>query len=735
MEDSRIWHVMAAFERASGASGGAMVRQGAAKPRRRVSGPGGRVARMSEGLKSIDRAELEAVDWAGLRHNYGTAEDVPDLLRRCAGPDPDDAEDAAFDLLNHLYHQGGWVCPAAPAALPFVLRLAAAPQVTPRRTLLELVGRLAAEAGRVEARFLDVHWSAAWERHLPDVLALLADPEPEIRRAAADVIGVCADPGEGALPALLSRWHAENDPVTRLDLVLALGNAIRRGPAGAPSDEASPRTGEAATPSDGAATLLEALLAAPEPQLRLAAVLALGDRTRASATAPAEGWLEIALGALRDPSVELWRRTSAADCGVRGMHQWTASLFDDASPAFALGLMTDHSDEEQRVGGLEQAARVLSRWRSPVDALLPGVVARLDDPAAEVRYRAAELLACLGPAAAAHAGEVAALLDDTGVRATRGGEAVADAAVWALARMNDPRCLPRLTDHVAGARPGFASAGAYYGGSANSFHHPALPALHEVLVRLPDHTEALLPAIRDRLDPTEDPRSLSRFGEVLAAWGPAAESAVPRLLVLLADDERWTAAATALAGIGGAGRAGREALLTRSHTGGPDAELAAWAYWRVGGEPGPALDVLGPAVTNEDRATHTALSRLADLGPHAAGYADRLRELTAAREPWVRTQAAHALWAVTGGDTEAAVPALLEVVRELPTGTYLPVMLPAVRHLARMGRAARPAARLLQDLPADDRRLYYFGGWRGFTEDEAVRMAVDELLAGCSGAQ
>ncbi|MFF7837429.1 hypothetical protein ACFZC6_01115 [Streptomyces ossamyceticus] len=463
-------------------------------------------------------------------------------------------------------------------------------------------------------------------------------------------------------------------------------------------------------------------------------MLALGDRARASATAPAEGRLEIALGALRDPSVELWRRTSAADCGVRGMHRWTASLFDDASPAFALGLMADHPDEEQRVGGLEQAARVLSRRRSPVDALLPGVVARLDDPAAEVRYRAAELLACLGPAAAAHADDVAALLDDTGVRATRGGEAVADAAVWALARMNDPRCLPRLTGHVAGTRPGFASAGAYYGGSANSFHHPALPALHEVLVRLPDHTEALLPAIRDRLDPTEDPRNLRRFGEVLAAWGPTAESAVPRLLVLLADDERWTAAATALAGIGGAGRPGREALLTRSRTGGPDAELAAWAYWRVGGEPGPALDVLGPAVTNEDRATHTALSRLADLGAHAAGYADRLRELTATREPWVRTQAAHALWAVTGGDTETAVPALMETVRKLPTGPYLPVMLPAVRHLARMGEAAVPAARLLQDLPADDRRVHYFGCWRGFTEDEAVRTAVDELLAGVAGA-
>lgn len=62
------------------------------------------------------RAGLEDVGWAGLRHNYGTAEDVPGLLRRCAGTDRADVDTAAFDLENVLFHQGGWICPAAPAA-------------------------------------------------------------------------------------------------------------------------------------------------------------------------------------------------------------------------------------------------------------------------------------------------------------------------------------------------------------------------------------------------------------------------------------------------------------------------------------------------------------------------------------------------------------------------------------------------------------------------------------------
>ncbi|WP_073950477.1 hypothetical protein [Streptomyces kebangsaanensis] len=650
---------------------------------------------------------LEAVDWAVLEHNYGSAEDVPGLLYRCAGPNPDDAEEAAFELLNLLFHQGGWICSAVPAALPFLLRLAAVPEVPSRRVVLDLVARLAAEAGKVAERFLDPGWSSAWERVLPEVLALLTDPEPGIRRAAADVAGVCAGPGELLLPALLRCWRAESDPVTRLDLVVALGRVVRREPAGDRSDEVG--------------VLLRALLGSPEPQLRLAAVHALahGDPSLAARR------LGLVLDAVRDPSVESWQHTSSVESGVRGVQHWTAALFTGASPDFVLGLLADHPDEEQRIGALAQAGGLLSQWRSPADALLPTVVARLDDPVAEVRYRAAELLACLGPSAAAHADAVAGLLGDTAARATRRGETVAEAALWALARMNDPRCVPGLTERMAADRSGFAAATAYYGGR-DAFHTPVLPALHEVLVRLPDHAEPLLPAIRDRLGTATDVRLFNHLCEVLAAWGPAAKAAVPQLLDLLKDDQRWTSAATALAGIGVAGNGGRELLLARSTAQGADAELAAWAYWRVGGEPGPALKVLGHAVT-EGRFPHPALRKLADLGPHAAGFADQLRTLTRASDDWTRVEAAHALWTATG-DTEGAVPALLEVVKDLADGTYLPVMLPAVRYLTRMGHAARPAVRPLRDLPASDRRLHYFGGWRAFAEDESIRSAVDDLL-------
>ena len=101
--------------------------------------------------------------------------------------------------------------------------------------------------------------------------------------------------------------------------------------------------------------------------------------------------------------------------------------------------------------------------------------------------------------------------------------------------------------------------------------------------------------------------------------------------------------------------------------------------------------------------------------------------MTADPDPWTRVEAAHALWAATG-DTETTVPVLTAVVRDLAEGTYLPVMLPAVRHLARIGHAARPAAALLRGVPAHDRRLRSNGGWRGFAQDEDIRSAVQELL-------
>ncbi|MGW4890833.1 hypothetical protein ACWEQL_00975 [Kitasatospora sp. NPDC004240] len=655
---------------------------------------------------------LDEIAWAALEHHYGDADDVPGLLRRCAGPE-DDAVDAAYDLLNNLFHQGGWICPAATAALPFLLRLAAAPDTAlpTRRVTLELVRSLAEEAGSVTGRWLDPEWPTAWDRALPDVLALLADPVAEIRRDAAHILGLADGPAGLVLPALLRALAAETDPVTRLDLLLALGRAAGRAPAQASAAEAL--------------DLLRGRLDDPEPQTRLAAVHALAPT---DPELPARR-LDQLLEAVRDPSVDLWRGTSSVTTGPPGVHRWTGALLDGPSTTFALGLLRDHPDPEQREGALAVAGGLLSRRRSSGTALLPAIAARLDDPAPDVRFLAVELLACLGPAAAAHADEVAALLDDRVARAPRRQEQVAEAAVWALARMNDPRCLPGLVEAVAAERAGSWNwiSGHY---PVSDWHYAVLPGLHEALGPLADHARELLPAITARLDAAapDDP-AVGRLCEVLAQWGPASAAMVPRLIALLDHDRSWAAAAQALAAIGPAGAGARDALLARTGTGTTWPELAAWASWKVGGEPGPLLEVFGH-LADARRVPHPALRMISELGPLAAPYADPLRALTAVDDPWTSAEAAHALWTATG-DTDTAVPALTAAVRVLPHGRLLPVAFPAVRHLTRIGWPARPAAHLLGGLLPLDQRLRTSGGWRGFADDEAIRAAITDLLTAC----
>ncbi|MFF4909186.1 hypothetical protein ACFY2T_30495 [Streptomyces sp. NPDC001260] len=666
----------------------------------------GKVASMWEGL--------DAIDWAALEHNYGSAEDVPALLRRCAGPDQQDVDDAAFKLLNNLYHQGGWICSAAPAALPFLVRLAASPHIllSCRRVMLELVSRLAAESGQATGRFLDPGWQRAWEQILPDVLNLLTDTTPEIRRDAAHVLGRCDSPGELVLPALVRCWQAETDPATCLDLVLTLGRAARREPVGP----------QAARVLE----LLHGLLDTPQTQIRLAAAHALAA---ADPNLPLQR-IDVLLEAVRAPSIELWHQTSTVGCGVQGVHQWTAALFAGPSTAFALGLLKDHPDVDQRIGALAQAGGLLAQWRSAIPALLPALSARLDDPSPEVRFRAVELLACLGPAAAAHADEVAVLLGDTASRATRKGETVAEAALWALARMNDPRCIPALIEVMGGTQSGFPSASASYPVTVG-WHYAVLPGLHEVIGRLRDHAELLVPVIGAQLEAVTDEHVLNRLCQVLADWGPAAKSAVPQLLELMEDDRTWTAAAPALAAIGVAANRAQDVLLARSSTGAEHAELAAWAYWKVGGEPGPAVEALG-GVATEASIPRPVLRMLADLGPHAACYSKRIQPLTAANDPWTRIEAAHALWAITG-DTDAAAPIFADALQGLAKGSYRPVMLPATRYLAQTRRAGEPAVPLLLNALARDERLRSSGGWRGFVQDEAIRFAIEELLAEWAG--
>ena len=84
--------------------------------------------------------ELDDIPWAQLTHAYGSAGDVPDLLRslRTASPDLSGDESPLWQLFGNIYHQGT-VYEATSYAVPFLIEPAADPETPDRNGILELL--------------------------------------------------------------------------------------------------------------------------------------------------------------------------------------------------------------------------------------------------------------------------------------------------------------------------------------------------------------------------------------------------------------------------------------------------------------------------------------------------------------------------------------------------------------------------------------------------------------------
>ncbi|HEY9473113.1 MAG TPA: HEAT repeat domain-containing protein, partial [Mycobacteriales bacterium] len=315
---------------------------------------------------------IDKINWSELEHNYGNAADIPGLLRACADKDAGLAADALYELDNHLYHQGGWICSAASAALPFLLDLASGQAVHHRHEVVDLIGRLVREATTVQARFLDVGWQSVLDAARPRLLALLEDPDTRIRREATLLVADGIRHPD-AVQALQKRWQVETDRVTRWDLVLAFG-AVR-----ARQRENEPLKAE-----------LERLLAHDDLQIRLAAVHALAE----SDPGVAVPHVDMLVRAVLHNDATRWQE-SAWIGGTRAtiVHSTGALLHPDpvAAVAYTIGTGRGHGTD-QRVATMEQAGRVLGEWRTVTCLILPFLADHLNDAEAEVRYRAAFLL-------------------------------------------------------------------------------------------------------------------------------------------------------------------------------------------------------------------------------------------------------------------------------------------------------------------------------------------------------
>jgi HEAT repeat protein len=88
------------------------------------------------------RLDLDSIDWASLRHAYGSAEDVPGLIRDLRSSDAEVRRAAMYELYGNIYHQGTRY-EASAYAVPFLLELVADPDTPARHEVIQLLSCLA----------------------------------------------------------------------------------------------------------------------------------------------------------------------------------------------------------------------------------------------------------------------------------------------------------------------------------------------------------------------------------------------------------------------------------------------------------------------------------------------------------------------------------------------------------------------------------------------------------------
>ncbi|MFI2778704.1 PBS lyase [Streptomyces sp. ALB3] len=623
---------------------------------------------------------IDEVDWASMEHAYGPADDVPGLLYGLASADPAERESALDGMYGAVHHQGD-VYACTLACIPFLFELAVDPGIRDRGGIVELLTSIGGidldEDDEDELDEDEIEGVANYAMAASAVSAgsavffeLVADEDPGVRLAAPLALATLHGRPGRVLALLRERLPVEADEEVRLALVEAAGRiALRhRSLAGRTADWLSglaagawppglrlaalaqlARCAPDALPADVVRVvsgLLRELRSRPGQEDALTANGPGGDGPAADlATAP------VRAGQLRELSAEesAGRRTPWAADLLRTLH---SGLDDRVADRTAL-LMDQlcSPDPWQRVDAVRMSGGLIRAWRGSYEGLVRLVGEQLTDPEPRLADAAShvleELFGLAAPAAGALAARVAA---DPGawVRKWASGPPGLGSAVKALARLGDARVLPAL---------------------ATALERPVVP--HDVGFAIRCLGQAAAPlagALRRRLGEVRlDEGAYDRASPLLAGLTAlrAGEAAPEVLRVLRGAPEyrgEWlrTAAVRALGSFGPAADCAVPELRRLLRTPGTAAATeAAQALWAVTGDAGTVLPVLAEGLRAEQvHDCRAAASALGGLGRRAEAVAPRLRALLAHEEPWLRVDAATALWEVTGRTGEA-VPVLL----------------------------------------------------------------------------
>ncbi|MFG1606842.1 hypothetical protein [Actinoplanes sp. NPDC049265] len=576
---------------------------------------------------------LHEVDWDRLHGAYGPATEVPGLIRALAGPDTVAADKARGSLGGSVVHQGTTYSASAPA-VPFLVELVDDPAVPDRAGIAWLLGDLVAH-GNQRTRHLGAV-RAAVAAELGRLLPLLHDDDPRLRAAMSFVVSQSTKSKRDIVRRLRERFAVEDDPQVRALLLSAVAWM-------------EPNTDLVAA----------ALNADNPPVLRAAAALVLA-RSDAPWTPEATAAVQAGWSGGEVPRPCPWWPQP-----LRDLLRWMGRRGPAAAPVLAVLLRLP--EDEIRAEAATAAIRAIGLYRSVRPALVPALTGALDDPVPAVRATAAIALRDAGPLARTAIDALARL-------AAAGTDEAAGEAAAAVAELGDPRWPDLLVPRIAAGHPVSDAIGVL---AAKRVAFDA--ALCDALL----HRLGLL--TRETPPPARLPRWIWRFPqserdsilELLAAWGPAAATAVPRLLALDPDHHEDTpvnrALAATFAAIGDTAalpwlRAEIDAAGADERAAGRVARVnARLAIWRIAGDAGPALaaarTALDEIVAYPDLAAyHDVVPLLDGLGERAGELLPNLRELLA--QP-VRggsgesgmVDVARLVWRLTG-DRDAIVPAV-----------------------------------------------------------------------------
>jgi hypothetical protein len=693
-------------------------------------------------------ADLLHTDWAALTHAYGTAEDVPEILRGLASEDPDTREIALDDFHGAVHHQGD-IYDSTVACLPFLFELVASPAAPGRGAVAELFASLGEsldgsrrqydESDESDAAETDAAWRIPYREaealirsRAGEFVLWLTDADAQVRAAAAAALAYFATDTQDTVLRLESRLVEEPEVECRIALIEAAADIAVR------AQDTTDRVAD---------WLLGIVGSDTDPGTRLAALVHLARSAPDHAVNDLTGR---AIGLLAEISTHPGYTAPRADHrpatptlvgAVRVMfapeHEgrtdaWTSDLMRVLHDALAervadrIALIANqlhHPDPGRRVDAIRMGSQLIGRWRGPFEDLIRLIGSHLDAPEHPVRYMAALALqdtyVLAGPAADSLAEHVLGLGPDAWCDPDRKTQDTYRMTLLALARLGDPRAVPGIATALADA--GNAGNPSMLVQTLEPFRdhrHKFEPVLLEQLAAVPaeidrdgqNHVNNLLTAVR-QLSTTEAVPETVRILEsaisqenrsviqsalhALKAFGPAADSAMPHVRRLSEHPDTHVA-------------------LLASET--------AWAITRNAEEflagLRPRLDPTEPGPAG------LAANTAGIAGSIAAPLADDIQALTGAQDLWTRVRAASALIRITG-TAGSLLPILAEAWQENPhtrTGT--------AECIADLGPQAESFLPLLRAELADPRRYTFQQGlWsnRGIPDDE-------NLLKACANA-